>query len=240
MKHNIFTLFILTSLGSFAVTKQLKLGFAFSPGVGWLSPQGKELKKANPRFYADYGLVVEYFFKKNYGISTGLYGSYEGGNITGRKSFASRSLNITEVNEQYIIQTLALPVALKLKTNEIKKKFHFYGQLGFTFNFFVSSRANFSDAISEEANPGTYVSVEKENIYRKNNEVTRIIPKFRSNFADVRLQVGAGVEYKLNDKTFLLMGFYFNNGLVNVIKDYDDKNEKIYFRNVALRMGVLF
>jgi hypothetical protein len=240
MKHILLTLAFLVSLNSFAVTKQLKLGFAFSPGIGWLSPQGKELKKANPRFYADYGLVVEYFFKPNYGISTGLYGSYEGGNISGRKAFSARSVNIKDVNEQYIIQTLSLPISLKLKTNEIKKKFHFYGQVGFTFNFFVSSRANFNDAIAEESNPNSIVSIEKENIYRKDNEVTRLIPKFRSNFADVRLQVGAGVEYKLNDKTFLLMGFYFNNGLVNIIKDYDAKNEKIYFRNVALRMGVLF
>ena len=240
MKHILITIAFFSSFSAFAVTKQLKLGFAFSPGIGWLAPQGKELKKANPRFYADYGLVVEYFFKPNYGISTGISGSYEGGNITGRKTFESRSVNLKQVNEQYIIQTLALPIALKLKTNEIKKKFHFYGQVGFTFNFYVSSRANFSDAITEEGNPAVAVSIEKENIYRKDNEVRRLIPKFRSNFADVRLQVGAGVEYKLNDKTFLLMGIYFNNGLVNVIKDYDAKNEKIYFRNVALRMGVLF
>lgn len=216
-----------------------------SPGVAWAKPAGKDLNMGKPRFGTDYGFMFEYWFAKNYGISTGLYGAFDGDNIKGRDKFQNDTAGnqIRSVNEKYGFHYVVLPIYLKLKTNDIKGgNFSVWGQLGVTINFVVSARATFDNPIPL-ANPtatDSVITIEKENILRKNNDVTQSIPDFRSNFIDVRLGGGVGFEYKFDDRTSLIVGLMYHNGFINNLLDRDPKKEAIVMRFISLRVGVLF
>lgn len=241
----ILTVFVFATLHSFALNEKLRLGIVASPGVTWAKPMGKDLLKGKPHFGVDFGLNIEYWFAKNYGFSSGILGGYEGINVRGRDYFENTSLGVKfqDVNERYIFNYLAIPVQFKLKTNPIKDgKFTIWGQVGFNLNVTVSARATFSNPVpAHYPNITTpYITVEKENIMKKANDVSLSIPGFRSGFVDLRLAAGGGFEYAFDEKTSLVVGFFYQNGFINAVIDKDAKKEAILIRNMNLRVGVLF
>ena len=235
----LFILLCFFTLKSFSITEKVRIGFTAAPGICWAKPFGKDLNKGKVRFGIDYGFAVEWWFAKNYGLSTGIRGNFNGFNVGGRDAFMDTVLNTTSVNEKYTFNYIEIPLYLKLKTNAIRGgKFKVFGELGITLDLAASSRATYSRAVFTDS--VSSVSVEKENILKKNNEVTKLIPGFWSNFIDVRLGGGLGFEYGFDDKTSLLVGAYYHNGFINTIFDHDAKKEAIVMRFVSLKMGVLF
>ncbi len=239
----IFTLVILLTLAvkGFSITDKVRIGLQVSPGVAWSKPFGKDLIAGKPRFGVSYGFLVEYWFAKNYGLSTGVGGAFDGCNIHGRDVFEnSLSGNkLRDVNEKYGFHYLEIPAYLKLKTNPIKGgHFNVWGQVGATLNITVSARANYSDSIITTS--GTNILIEKENILKPKNDVGQAIPGFWSNFVDVRLGAGAGFEYKFDEKASLLVGLFYHNGFINNLFDHDPKKEPNVMRFISMRVGVLF
>jgi hypothetical protein len=226
-----------TFQSSFALTDKIRLGFMASPGMSWFAPKGSDLKKGSVKFAMNYGLVLDYYFKdQNYGIQTGLLGGLENGVLSDRDVFTINSTKV--ITERYNNQYIGLPAYLKLKTNSIKK-FHIYGQVGFELIFTLSSRATFSDPLLDVTN-STILPIEKENIFAKDNAVTKVIPDFRSNFFDFRLAAGAGFEYDLTDEIALMVGIKYHNGFVNVLNDRDAKKDPVLVRNLLFSVGVMF
>lgn len=241
----ILTVFVFATIHSFALNDKVRLGIVASPGITWARPMGKDLLKGNPHFGVDFGLTAEYWFAKNYGFVSGIMGGYEGINVRGRDYFENTILGIKyqDVNERYIFNYLSIPTQFKLKTNPIKDgKFTLWAQVGANVNFTVSARATFSNPIPAYYPTITapYISIEKENIMKKDNDVTLSIPGFRTGFVDVRLVAGGGFEYAFDERTSLVVGFVYQNGFINAVTDKDAKKEAILIRNMNLRIGVLF
>jgi hypothetical protein len=243
LKHAfILTFFVLTYSQSFSLNEHIRVGFFASPGVSWSKPAGSELNQGKPRFGVDYGFMVEYWFARNYGLTTGLHGAFDGCNISNRTAFKKIDTLgnvLRSANEKYGFHYVVLPAYLKLKTNEIKdSKFVIWGQLGVDLQITVNARATYSDSIGDA--PSYWV--EKENILRPKNEVANAVGGFRSNFIDVRLGAGAGFEYNFDDQASLLVGIHYHNGFINNIldKNADAKKEPNVMRFISLRVGVLF
>lgn len=225
----------------YSITDRVRIGLTVAPGVSWAKPYGKELKASGAGFGFQYGVNVEYWFAENYGLTGGLMGSMENAGITNRLYFANRDTAGTILSypiERYTFHSLVLPVALKLRTNEIKQ-FRIYGEVGFENFFTVAARATFDQAITNK-NTQEILNIEKENILRKNNDVTKVMDRFRANFYDLRLRVGGGFEYHFSDKIALFTGLYYHNGFLNYIRDNDAKKEPVVLRSVNLHMGVIF
>jgi len=235
----LFILFAITVKG-FSLNDRIRLGLLFSPGIAWSKPFGKDLEKGKPRFGVDYGFVVEYWFAKNYGLTSGINGAFDGCNITGRSTFENvNNVKVKSVVEKYAFHYIEIPAYLKLKTNDIKDgKFSVWGQVGFTINLTVSARANYSDSIPTIS--GSNILIEKENILKRKNEVNNAIPDFWSNFFDVRIGAGAGFEYRFDKRTSLVAGLFYHNGFINNLFDHDDKKEPNVMRMMSLRVGILF
>jgi hypothetical protein len=208
--------------------------------VAWSKPFGKDLLQSKPPFGTSYGFLLEYWFAKNYGLATGIGGAFDGCNIHGRDQFENvGGVKVRSVNEKYAFHYLEIPAYLKLKTNPIKGgKFVAWGQVGVTLNITVSARATYSDSVPTTT--GANILIEKENILKRNNDVSKAIPSFWSNFIDVRLGAGAGFEYRIDEKTSLLVGLFYHNGFINNLFDYDAKKEPNVMRMMSLRVGVLF
>jgi hypothetical protein len=239
----IFTLVILSfiALQGFSITDKVRIGLQVSPGVAWSKPFGKDLIAGKPRFGVSYGFLVEYWFAKNYGLSTGIGGAFDGCNIRGRDVFENDpyGVKVRNITEKYGFHYLEIPAYLKLKTNQIKgKRFNVWGQVGVTLNITVSARANYSDSVPTLN--GGYILIEKENILKPKNDVGNAIDGFWSNFIDVRLGAGAGFEYKFDEKASLLVGLMYHNGFINNLFDHDIKKEPNVMRFISMRVGVLF
>jgi hypothetical protein len=73
----------------------------------------------------------------------------------------------------------------------------------------------------------------REKFFKRNNNTV-----FRSTIFDIGLHAGAGFEYGFSEHTSLLVGVYYNNGFINVVKDGDENTVSV--NNVVLRVGVLF
>lgn len=243
MRKQLLTGLLLISfaLKGFSISDKIRIGLQFSPGIAWSKPMGKDLLQGNPRFGTGYGFMLEYWFAKNYGLATGVGGAYDGCNILGRSKFETDTsgVKVRDVIEKYSFHYVEIPAYLKLKTNPIKGgKFVVWGQVGVNLNFTVSARATYSDSVPSLS--GENVLIEKENILKQKNEVTRLIPNFWSNFIDVRLGAGGGFEYRFDDRTSLLVGVLYNNGFINNLFDHDEKKEPNLMRFMSLRVGVLF
>jgi len=248
MKRILTSLTIILFFSQFldAQIDRMRFGVSAGPGIAWAKPFGVDLQKGKIRASADYGFMFEYWFTKNIGINSGLNGSFDGMNIKGRNYFEldSAQIQVRNVNEKYTFNYLQLPAYIKFKSNEIKdSRFSVWGQLGFVLNFTVSARTTFSSPVPRQpviSSPLDLVTVEKENILRKDNEAAKSISGFKSNFFDFRLGVGSGFEYRFDDKNSLLVGLFYHNGFVNNLIDRDPKKEPIVMRTMSLRVGVLF
>jgi hypothetical protein len=239
-RAGLYFLLMLMGLRAFAITDKIKLGLAVSPGLSWLQPQGKNVKLNAVGFAAQYGIVLDYYFKgQNYGISTGIFGGNDAGSLSGRDSFnvwAGKS-----VTESYSNYTVTLPIYLKLKTNPIKEKWRVFGQIGMSFVFTASSRATFDTKFTDKTN-GTIIDIYKENVLSSSNDVQRIIPGFKYQVFDARLSVGVGFEYEIKDKATPFFALQYHNGFVNVMSDgsVNPKNDGVLMRNFLFCFGVMF
>ena len=193
----IFTFLLLFTFATkcFSISDKIRLGLQFSPGIAWSKPFGSEIKEGKPRFGANYGFMIEYWFAKNYGFTSGLNGAYDGCNISGRAAFENiGNVKVRSVNERYVFSYIEIPAYLKLKTNDIKGgKFSVWGQVGFAINLTVSARATYSDSIPTS---NGNILIDKENVLKRNNEVAQSISGFWTNFFDIRVGAGGGVEYR--------------------------------------------
>ena len=111
----------------------------------------------------------------------------------------------------YKTQYVQLPLIFTMKTNEIKKKFRVYGQIGFGLSFLLKAKGidTFSPAI------GGSPRESEKNIY-DNMRFTR-----------ESLILGAGVEVPIHESTYARIGIKFDNAFVNVLKDYNTANSNI-------------
>lgn len=237
------TLFLLFTTSAYSINDKFRIGISAAPGMSWWKPQGADLQKGSLNFAATYGLAFEYWFAENYGVTTGVYGLFDGGKLKGRDAF-----NITDttgtilrtVTEKYSMHSLDIPLYLKLKTNEFNR-FVVFGQLGFRNSFCLSARADYNNPVpGRGAYSGTDIVVEKENILKKDNEVTKSIPNFKALIYDVKISAGAGIEYFVNANNSIVAGVFYHNGLLNRLRDNDPKSEKIFLRTFEFLVGFTF
>ena len=235
-KSTFLVLAILLTVRGFSISDRIKLGLSVSPGISWLKPMGNEINKGVVGYGMQYGIRFEYYFKdQNYAISTGLFGGMDGGGVQGRSVFTTMTGGRSVV-EKYTTNYMMLPAYLKLKTNPIKGKFIFFGEVGFQMTFNVSARASYDNTLMSG------LSITKENVFRSGNDVEKVIPGFRYHVFDFRLSAGGGMEYVINDKTSVFFAIHYNNGFVTVMNDrsVNPKNDAIVARNVLFSFGAMF
>ena len=207
-----------------------------------MKPTGKDIDKGVAGFGLIYGLKVEYYFKdQNYAISTGLYGGLDGAGVSGRSYFKPLAGGAS-VLERYNTNYVLLPAYLKLKTNPFKSKYILFGELGGSFVFNVTARANYNTPVADPNNLSEMVSVSKDNVLKSGSDASRLIQDFRYQVFDFRLSVGGGLEYVINDKTSVFFAMHYHNGFVNQLRDssVDPKKNPVVVRNFLFSIGAMF
>ena len=113
----------------------------------------------------------------------------------------------------YEIKYVEVPLLLKLRTNEIGY-LTYYGQFGFMTGFNINSSADFGSGVF----------------------VTNDAISSETNFMNVSLAIGIGVEYNISGNTSLNTGIIFSNGFV----DQFDGDASGNLNYVALNIGIFF
>jgi hypothetical protein len=159
-------------------------------------------------------LVTEFSLADNYSFSTGLESFYSGGKLE-----TYRAIDSTTISTLYKLQYLEIPIALKMKTNEINY-ITYFAKFGGSVNARLSSVAD----ISEKSGTRTITEEDKN--------INKDISLFR-----VAFNIGVGIEYSLGGTTAVLVGLNFNNGLTDILKSKDVKANNNY---ISLNLGILF
>ncbi len=207
---------------SFGQSDNFRFGVTANPGFSWYKPDNKFIESDGVRFNFTYGLIIDYAFGSNerYAINGGLQINLAGGRLMSTDTLDM----VTSLSPK--IQYFEIPLSIKLRSNEVKDDFIFYGQMGIVPGIPFRKRAKYSSEDTEDDN----IALEDLPLYP--NVVEKAVP------FHFGLLIEAGMEYALSENTFLIGGLFFNTGFTNVLKDGDD--DRIVMRNFGLRIGVLF
>ena len=188
-----------------------KLGLRVSPNIGWSSPSNTGTENSGNKIGYSFGLFGDFHFADNYAFHTALYLTTFGGQIkypSSAEEFdinGSTNLGITEAN--FNANYVEIPLALKLKTNEIGY-ITYYGLFGTSIAFNYDAKADLSYS---STNGGS-------NFTNNDADFSDNISLFRAG-----LLVGLGLEYNISGNTSLVFGIHYNNGFTNI---YDEKISK--------------
>ncbi len=227
---------------------KIRFGAYVAPTLSWMRPTST---KSDDKSYAvenggskmgfQYGFVAEYYFAENYGLVLGAQVNHTGGSINANLVDSSkRAAGVaSKANMNYTLQYVEIPVAIKLRTDEISNM-RFFGQFGLSLGINIGKKATY-DIEGYDANMNTvkFVSDGKEKLSASNG--TAISPVM------LQMNVGVGMEYPFADKLSGYVGIFFNNGFLPDVTNPNNykglptfKDGNVRLNNFALRVGMLF
>jgi hypothetical protein len=219
MRKIILLFAVLVNMTAAFAQSDLRLGINMDLMATWLTPKTNGISNDGARPGIGGGLVVEYYFRPNYGFVTGLNLAAMGGNVQYNDSVSIKTGNNESVKLRsgssvaYHLNYLSIPVGLKLKTNEIGY-FTYFAQLGLVQQINMGAKASSSHSLLNKDNVGEEI-----------------------NLFNMGYFFGAGLEYNVGGQTSLYAGLYYNNGFIDVLSNNDHKAVLNY---MTLRVGVLF
>jgi len=219
MKKTVIVIFLALITFSFDTMSQVQLGLKFAPTITTnrinapTSP-GLSISDNGTFFKLSLGLIVDKNITDTYSFSTGLIYLPKSIGISAQSNLITPGNNI---NEEYNLQYLQVPLTFKLFTNEISPSFKIYFQVGGALEVLV-----FDEPI---------------------DDTNTIVDEF--NFFDASVILGAGTEYKLGSSTILFGGISYHRGLINVVNDLSgnfSNADGLEARNtlVSLDLGIKF
>ncbi len=211
--------------------QELRLGFQGSPVVSWMGTNDNSITGNGSNVGFKLGLITEYYFQDNYAVTSGLSLVFnQGGTLnytTGGNFFPNSELSDStyfdlpnNVDINYKLQVLEVPLGIKLKTNEMGY-FRYYGEIPFLIHIKTQGRAAFEDTTKENVSPDV-------------------------GLLNVSWGVGGGVEYSISGNTALTAGVYFHNGLLDMTTNKATQNTgqaedaKSVINSLTFRFGILF
>jgi hypothetical protein len=212
-------LFILSYSSALFAQSKVRLGAHIDPVFSWFSPKTSRIEKDGARLGYNGGLIVEYYFAPNYAFVTGLNLTQLGGNLIYKEEVdittgeGDHVLLSPGTSVAFNVNYLTIPMALKLKSNEIGY-FTYYAELGFSPQVNIGSRAS-----------STGGALNKDNVSKEINAF------------NVSFFFGGGIEYNIGGQTSLIAGIFFNNGFGDILSA-DAHKAALNFVNI--RLGVMF
>ncbi|MEI6682606.1 MAG: porin family protein [Bacteroidota bacterium] len=203
-----------------------KLGLKVSPNIGWMSPGTKDYASNGAAIGATVGFVGDFYFAKNYALSTGFNFQFLNGNL---KYSDSRVINKTsetgQVNRKYNFLYLEIPLMIKMQTKTFGK-ISYFGQMGFgtAFRLKASYKEKFYPAQGPEVD-------QQDNL----TDSTSLIRE--------SIIIGIGCEYHVDESTRLFFSLNYSNSLNNVLSGINNAshlNEKSMLNFTELTVGILF
>jgi hypothetical protein len=212
MKKILLTIILSSFIFTAWSQSNFKLGLRASPNIGWSNPSSNEAESLGSKLGYSFGLFGDFHFADNYAFHTGLYLTTFGGQIKYPSSAevfdVNGSTNLGKTEANFSANYIEIPLALKLKTNEIGY-ITYYGLFGTSLAINYDAKADLS-----------YTSENGGLNYTNNDaDFSDNINLFRAG-----LLVGLGLEYNVSGNTALVFGVHYNNGFTNI---FDEKISRV-------------
>jgi len=229
----------------------MRFGAFIAPTTSWMKPTANKsddklylVDKGSSKMGFSWGLMMDYYFAENYGITTGFQLTYGGGKIstTENPAMTTTTTNVVKSADfDYKMQYLEVPFALKLRSDDLGGGFRVFGQIGVAVGVTLSKKATYDVVYTDTLNGA---SVQKT--ASSENEKIRglgISPVL------LQMNIGGGIEYAITPKLSFYTGLFFNNGFVPDVTNpkeldldykgkFSDGNTRL--NNIALRIGLFF
>ena len=218
---------------------EFRFGLKGSSNFGWVGGTSKNIVNDGTTVALGYGIMGDYYFKPNYGISAEIMLSNIKSKFTVTEPLVFNSVPSDTVNDlryEYNIQYLDIPLTMKFRTKEIGNMTYF-GQFGVSMGFALNAKTS----IVSSGLP-KFISDQEPTEYRVNDAEGDAFTV--NNFDDkvflfrLPLIIGGGVEYKMAGSTSLQIGVRIANAFTDMF--VKDKTAIAKNNYVALSVGVLF
>lgn len=237
-----------------AELKKTRFGLFIAPNSSWMKPTAS---KSNDGLYNvssngskigySWGLMVDYFFAENYGITTGVQLNTTGGIINATYDPAKVSnpapVNLVKTAEiDYRLQYFEVPFGLKLMSDNLSGGLRVFGNLGITAAINFGKKGSYTVSYTDTS-AGSVVD----------KQVTGENEKLRSGLSVTpllfQMNLGAGVEYQVSNKMSFYAGLFFNNGFAPDVTSPKDLNMgykgtftdgNIRLNSMSLKIGMFF
>jgi hypothetical protein len=204
---------------------KLRIGFQFTPEITWLKSKSINLENKASKIGFNFGPVFDYSFGNNYAFTTGVIISRSRGSLFYEDSTKFNSapsiLFSPATTVEYNIQYIELPIALRLKTNEIGYVTYF-GVFGIVPAVNISAKGEFDDPTTPNA---------------------RYIPESFSkdvSLPSLSMLISAGAAYSISTNTSAFLSLNFYNGLIDVTDNPKNYKTKAVLNRLGLTAGIMF
>lgn len=200
----------------FAQNEQpVRLGIMIAPNLGWIAPDSKNTKADGTLVGFNFGLMADFRLgNNNYALTSGLFYQTKVG-----AKYISQVNDSTLVRGHVRNQFVQIPLAIKLKTNEIGYATYFLN-IGADFGFNVGAKGDITTTVNGRSRK------------LENEDMTDVTSLFRA-----ALLVGGGLEYNFSGNTTALVGINYSNGFMNTFKK-DHANARLHY--LQLNLGFFF
>jgi len=215
-------LFLFPYPGSIIRSQQgIGFGIHADPLIGWFTSDTKAVINGGPKAGFNFGLSFYKFFTDNYAFSTGLSLITAGGSLSYSDTIAMNLTDLTTVypgnDVIYNIKYLALPLGLKLRSNQIGY-ITFFTDVGVDPKFVL----------------GGNIGIPLQNIEKENADAE--LKNFNMGY-----HVTGGIEYSLGSTTAIVLGVNFDSNFIDITQDKGTKTaDKILHKILGFRLGVNF
>jgi len=223
MKFNlravILVIFLIIISQRAVVNAQQLIGFKIhaDPLVGWFSSDDSFITGKSAKAGFNFGVTFNKYFYENYAFSTGLSLITAGGSFSSSDTVTLKLKNPVEVlpgnRLVYNIRYLAVPVGLKLRSNQIGYV-SIFTSIGFDPKFVIGGK----------------VEIPSRNIVKENadNMLSRL---------SMGYHLIGGIEYSLGGTSSIVLGIRFDSNFTDVTKHSD---AKITHKMLGLHLGFNF
>ena len=226
-RNNFIKIAVLIMLLSIPLTRsygQQKIGFGvhIDPVISWFSTDITSVKNNGARPGFNFGLTYNRYFAPNYSFSTGISILSAGGKLVSKDTTVmnlsdKRPTVLPNKTIVYKLQYIAIPVGLKLQTNQIGY-FTFFADLGLVPKLVINRKIDI---------PSLGLSGEK------GSKELRMV--------NMSYHITGGMEYSLGGTTALVFGVDFDNNFLDITKDTGSQpNDKVSQKIFSFRFGVNF
>ncbi len=230
-------LLLLAQTGN-AQQKPFKFGFKLSPALSWLSPEVDDYKYNGTSFSFAWGFVADITLMEHYYINTGFNVSYFKGKLSYPHLVVAEDdmFNVEytgTLDRVYNLRYIEVPLAFKMKTNELAPNLQFFGLIG--INTGINIRAKSDD---------TFSGANSFSGLKLNYTEEKVDIKDEASLFKASLLVGAGAEYIIDESISVVIGLNFNNGFTNVLNGTNSVDKKVEAKAIPyyfeLNLGVIF
>lgn len=215
--------------------QSFRFGLTTSANFAWMGSKSKAVDPDGTIVNFSFGALAERAIGigSNYSVQSGIVIANVGGGLKfERNTYETDTLGtITGANDvkyTYKLRYLEIPLALKLKTNELGM-FKYYGIFGMEPAFRIAAKATVEGSPFDDDD----VFVNSEDFSAYDGGI------FSDDVGPIKLSmiVGGGVEYTIDQKTIAFAGIRYNDGFTDILTDKSVNGKSRYF---SVQLGIFF